>query len=343
METYLVNPAAPDEAVIAKAAGTLIQGGLVAFPTETVYGLGADGFNSAACRRIYAAKGRPSDNPLILHIADISMLQALVRRVPEAAVRLMDAFWPGPLTLIFPKSEGVPLTVTGGLDSVAVRFPAHPVAQALILAAGRPVAAPSANSSGKPSPTIAAHVAEDLSDKIEMLLDGGPCTVGVESTIVDVTGEVPTLLRPGGITVEMLEAVVGRVDIDPAILDKPAPDLIPKAPGMKYKHYAPKAPVILVKGEPEAVIAAINAHAAGKRAGVLAAEESLDRYRAAEVLSLGSRADLRQAAQRLFAALREMDDRGVEVIYCEVFPETGTGLAVMNRLKKAAGYTYMEV
>lgn len=332
-----LTPAAMEE-----AAAALQQGGLVAFPTETVYGLGADGLNAAACRRIYLAKGRPSDNPLILHIAGLDMLPQIAAEIPPAAQKLMAAFWPGPLTLVFPKTPAVPLSVTGGLDTVAVRFPSHPVAQALIRAAGCPVAAPSANTSGRPSPTRAAHVAEDLGEKIDYLLDGGPCSVGVESTIVDVTGPVPTLLRPGGITLEMLRQVVGRVDIDPAILDKPDPTLRPKAPGMKYKHYAPSCPVILVKGPPEAVVAAINARCKDKRAGVLCTDETAGRYRAALVRSLGKRDDLEEVARELFDGLRSLDEAGAEIIFCEVFPQTGTGLAVMNRLQKAAGYTWLD-
>lgn len=343
MKVFCVDPKAPQGPAIEEAAAALQQGGLVAFPTETVYGLGADGLNGEACRRIYAAKGRPSDNPLILHIGDLAMLGQIAAAVPETAQKLMDAFWPGPMTLIFPKTEAVPLSVTGGLDTVAVRFPSHPVALALIRAAGRPIAAPSANTSGKPSPTRAAHVAEDLGGKIDYLLDGGPCDVGVESTIVDVSSSVPTLLRPGGITLEMLRQVVGRVDVDPAIMEKPAPDLRPKAPGMKYKHYAPSCPVILVRGTPEAVVAAVNAQSVGKRAGVLCTDETAPLYQAALVRSLGKRTDLAQVARSLFDGLRGLDEAGAEVIFCEVFPTTGEGLAVMNRLQKAAGYTFWDV
>ena len=223
--------------IIRQAAEILQRGGLVAFPTETVYGLGGSGLDEAACEKIYLAKGRPSDNPLILHISEPDELTPIVREISPAAQKLMDAFWPGPMTLIFPKTDIVPQKATGGLDTVAVRFPSHPVARAIIRAAGLPIAAPSANSSGKPSPTRASHVAFDLDGKIDMIVDGGAAQWGLESTIVDVSGEVPVILRPGAITKEMLEEVVGRVEIDPAILSKPAEGLRPKAPGMKYTHY----------------------------------------------------------------------------------------------------------
>ncbi|MBR5123087.1 MAG: threonylcarbamoyl-AMP synthase, partial [Anaerotignum sp.] len=235
--------------IIQTAAKILQEGGLVAFPTETVYGLGGNGLDNSACEKIYLAKGRPSDNPLILHISEFEELKPIVREISPAAQKLMDAFWPGPLTMVFPKSDIVPEKATGGLDTVAVRFPNHPVARAIIHAAGLPIAAPSANSSGKPSPTRASHVEFDLNGKIDMIVDGGAAEWGLESTIVDVSGEVPMILRPGAVTKEMMEEVVGKVEIDPAILQKPAADLKPKAPGMKYTHYSPKAEVVLVKGE----------------------------------------------------------------------------------------------
>ena len=265
--------------VIQTAAKILQEGGLVAFPTETVYGLGGNGLDSAACEKIYLAKGRPSDNPLILHISEIEELDRIVAEVSPQAKALMDAFWPGPLTMIFKKKDIVPAKATGGLDTVAVRFPNHPVARAIIRAAGLPIAAPSANSSGKPSPTRASHVEYDLNGKIDMIVDGGAAEWGLESTIVDVSDEIPMILRPGAVTKEMIEAVVGQVEIDPAILHKPTADFKPKAPGMKYTHYSPKAEVFLMKGEQTAVAERINAfaaaeRAAGKKVGVMATEET---------------------------------------------------------------------
>ncbi len=333
--------------VIQTAARILQEGGLVAFPTETVYGLGGNGLDGAACEKIYLAKGRPSDNPLILHISEFEELNAIVREISPAAKKLMDAFWPGPLTMVFPKADIVPAKATGGLDTVAVRFPNHPVARAIIKAAGLPIAAPSANSSGKPSPTRASHVEYDLNGKIDMIVDGGAAEWGLESTIVDVSGDVPMILRPGAVTKEMMEEVVGRVEIDPAILTKPAADLKPKAPGMKYTHYSPKAEVILVKGERQAVADEINRLAAldmsnGKKTGVMATEETKDLYHADIILSLGSRERPEEIGANLFKLLRKFDFLGAEKVYSEVFSEEGEGMAIMNRLNKAAGYQMIE-
>lgn len=339
-----------DEAmeIIQTAAKILQEGGLVAFPTETVYGLGGNGLDSEACKKIYLAKGRPSDNPLILHISEMEELDPIVGEISPAAKKLMDAFWPGPLTMVFPKSDIVPDQATGGLDTVAVRFPNHPVARAIIRAAGLPIAAPSANSSGKPSPTRASHVEFDLNGKIDMIVDGGAAEWGLESTIVDVSGEVPMILRPGAVTKEMMEEVVGKVEIDPAILKKPAADLKPKAPGMKYTHYSPKAEVILVKGETKAVADEINRLAAadqahGLKTGVMATEETKDRYQADIVLSLGSRERPEEIGANLFKILRKFDFLGAERVYSEVFSEEGEGMAIMNRLNKAAGYQTIDL
>lgn len=337
------DPAHPDAEVIRKAAEILRAGGLVAFPTETVYGLGGNGLDDAACKKIYLAKGRPSDNPLILHISEREELGKIVREVSPAAKKLMDAFWPGPLTLVFPKADIVPEKATGGLDTVAVRFPSHPVARAIIRAAGLPVAAPSANSSGKPSPTRASHVEFDLAGKIDMIVDGGAAEWGLESTIVDVSGDIPMILRPGAVTKEMLEEAVGSVAVDPAILSKPEGDFRPKAPGMKYTHYAPKAEVWLVRGSREAVAACINRLAeaerkAGKVIGVMATAETEELYNADAVLSLGSREKLEEIGSNLFKTLRKFDFLGMDKVYAEVFPEEGEGMAIMNRLNKAAGY-----
>lgn len=331
-----------------KAADVLRQGGLVAFPTETVYGLGANGLDAAACKKIYEAKGRPSDNPLILHIASLAQLDQIVSSVPDMAKKLMDAFWPGPMTLILPKKDCVPLSVTGGLNTVGVRFPSHPVAQAMIAAANLPIAAPSANVSGKPSPTKASHVLFDMDGKIDLILDGGPADFGLESTIIDATGPEAVILRPGAITLEMVQSLLGSASVDPAVLGKGDANAVPKAPGMKYTHYSPKAPVTLVRGEQKAVAEAINAlaaeaHKKGQKVGVLATEETKDQYKADFVLSAGARSDQKTIGARLFAILRKLDFLGADVIYSEVFEESGEGLAIMNRLMKAAGYDVLEV
>lgn len=349
METKLIQISLehPEEELIQQAAEILQAGGLVAFPTETVYGLGGNGLDEEACRKIYVAKGRPSDNPLILHISRLDELRPIVREITPVAQKLIDAFWPGPLTMIFKKADIVPMTTTGGLDTVAVRFPSHLIAQKIIRAAGLPIAAPSANSSGKPSPTRASHVEFDLSGKIDMIVDGGAAEWGLESTIVDVSGGNVILLRPGAVTKEMIEQVVGMVEIDPAILSKPQANLKPKAPGMKYTHYSPKAEVVLVKGSGDAVLRYINEQCAlhqteGYKTGVMATEESKALYDADIVLSLGSRLRLEEVGSNLFKCLRKFDFLEVDKVYAEVFEETGEGLAIMNRLQKAAGYRMVE-
>ena len=333
---------------LAEAAQILRDGGLVAFPTETVYGLGANALDEAAAKKIYAAKGRPSDNPLIAHISCLEELKPLVAYIPEAGRKLAEAYWPGPLTMVFPKSDIVPYGTTGGLDTVAVRMPSDPVANRLIKLAGVPVAAPSANTSGRPSPTTAQHVWQDMKGKIEMILDGGPVGIGVESTIVDVSGDVPTLLRPGAITMEMLRETVGRVEIDPAIQAPPSADLRPKAPGMKYRHYAPHADLQLVEGETDKVVETINALvkeklAEGKKVGVICTDETKDRFPQGEVRSVGLRAKEETIAHNLFAVLREFDDLDVDCIYSESFSKDHLGQAIMNRLTKAAGYHVLKV
>lgn len=333
---------------LAEAAQILRDGGLVAFPTETVYGLGANALDEAAAKKIYAAKGRPSDNPLIAHISCLDELAPLVAYIPEAGRKLAEAYWPGPLTMVFPKSDIVPYGTTGGLDTVAVRMPSDPVANRLIKLAGVPVAAPSANTSGRPSPTTARHVWQDMEGKIEMILDGGPVGIGVESTIVDVSGDVPTLLRPGAITMEMLRETVGRVEIDPAIQAPPSADLRPKAPGMKYRHYAPHADLQLVEGETDKVVETINSLvkenlAEGKKVGVICTDETRSRYPQGEVRSVGIRAKEETIAHNLFAVLREFDDLDVDCIYSESFSKDHLGQAIMNRLTKAAGYHVLKV
>ena len=285
----------PDETVLKQAGEILKSGGLVAFPTETVYGLGGDGLNARSSEKIYAAKGRPSDNPLIIHISDMESLDRIVSYVPEKARKLAEKYWPGPLTMIFQKSEEVPLETTGGLDSVAVRMPSHETARMLIRYGGGYVAAPSANTSGRPSPTKASHVIEDLNGKVEMILDGGEVGIGLESTIVDFTEEIPVILRPGYINQEMLEEVLGQVRMDKGLLITDT-GIRPKAPGMKYRHYAPKAQLTIIEGNTEAVVQEINrrcqdGEAAGLRAGVIGTDETVSAYHAQVVKSIGTRQD----------------------------------------------------
>ena len=302
-----------------------------------------DALDEAAAKKIYAAKGRPSDNPLIAHISSMEELPALVREIPEAGRKLAEKYWPGPLTMIFPKKDVVPYGTTGGLDTVAVRMPSDPVANRLIKLAGIPVAAPSANTSGRPSPTRAEHVIEDMDGKIEMILDGGQVGIGVESTIVDVSGPVPTLLRPGAVTLEMLRETLGQVEVDPAILGPVKGDVKPKAPGMKYRHYAPKADMVLVEGAMEDVVDYINREAAkamgaGKRVGIICTRESRDLYPQGLLEVIGSRSQEETVAHNLFAVLRDFDDRQVDCIFSESFSEDQLGQAIMNRLMKAAGH-----
>lgn len=350
MDTIIekVDPAHIDTDVMEQAGKLIAEGELVAFPTETVYGLGGDALDPDASRRIYAAKGRPSDNPLIVHIADFGDMKRVAREVPEQAKKLADAFWPGPLTMIVWKSDAVPEATTGGMQTVAVRMPNHPVALELIRRSGCLIAAPSANTSGRPSPTEAQHVAEDLSGKIAMILDGGPVGIGIESTIIDLTEEKPMILRPGYITPEMLSEVLQEeVVIDPGIIA--ADDTRkPKAPGMKYKHYAPKAEMIIVDGAQDAVIHKINELTAAKRAegktvAVIATDETKDRYDAQVILSMGKRADEDAIAQHLYKILRECDELDVGEIYSECFQTPRIGQAIMNRLLKAAGHTVIHV
>ena len=317
---------------LGEAAGILRSGGLVAFPTETVYGLGGNALDEDAAGKIYAAKGRPSDNPLIAHVSCMEEVAPLVKEIPEAGRKLMEAFWPGPLTMIFPKSDKVPYGTTGGLDTVAIRMPDDPVANRLIALAGVPVAAPSANTSGRPSPTTADHVWQDMNGRIEMIIDGGPVGIGVESTIVDVSSAVPAVLRPGAITMEMLEAVLGDVSVDPAILGPLSADVRPKAPGMKYKHYAPKADLTLVEPEDvdrengldekqlQAMIGKVRELSRGKieagcKVGVICTDESRHCYTDGAVRSIGERKSQASVAHNLYALLREFDDLGVDYIF----------------------------
>jgi L-threonylcarbamoyladenylate synthase len=331
------------------AAKILREGGLVAFPTETVYGLGANALDTLAARKIYEAKGRPSDNPLIVHISEISDLEVLAREIPEKAYQLANVFWPGPLTIILKKKDCVPNGTTGGLDTVAIRLPANPIARNLIAESGVYVAAPSANISGKPSPTKAEHVIKDMNGKIDMIIDGGMATLGLESTIIDLSGSTPVILRPGCITKVMLENVIGKVEVDPVILSKnPDPQAVPKAPGMKYRHYAPEGKLTIYEGDTTLVIDAINQKAkekqdSGKCVGVIATDETSDLYRFGIVKTIGSRKDEASIAAGLYAILREFDELHTEYIYTESFADHSLGHAIMNRLLKAAGYRIVKV
>lgn len=336
-----------EEAPLKEAGEVLRGGGLVAFPTETVYGLGGDALNPESSRKIYAAKGRPSDNPLIIHILNFEDIYTIVSQVPETARRIAEAFWPGPLTMILPKSGKVPMETTGGLDTVAVRMPSHPAARKLIEYGGGFVAAPSANASGRPSPTLAKHVIEDMQGRIDLILDGGEVGIGLESTIIDLTSDVPRILRPGYITQEMLEQVLGEVETDTALLGADSGQA-PKAPGMKYRHYAPKGVLTIVSGTAEQVVAYINRQTAadreaGEKAGVIGTEELLQGYHAEVVKSVGSREDELSIARRLYRILREFDEEEVSRIYSEAFAAAGIGQAIMNRLLKAAGYKVIEL
>ena len=340
MNTIIEKSSEPGS--IEKAGEIPKKGGLVAFPTETVYGLGANALDEKAAAKIYAAKGRPSDNPLIVHIARMEDLPAVASEIPEKAKMLAEHFWPGPLTMIFKKTEKVPYGTTGGLDTVAVRMPVHPVALQVIAAGGGFIAAPSANTSGKPSPTTAAHVAADMDGRIDMVLDGGAAGIGLESTIVDMSEETPVILRPGYINQAMLEQVIGEVRMDQALIQENS-KVRPKAPGMKYKHYAPKADLKIVEGTQEAVVAEINRRiceqaAKGEKTGVIATEETKDLYKGGLVKSIGRRSDEEAIARHLYSVLREFDESEVTQIYSEAFDTPNMGQAIMNRLVKAAGH-----
>ncbi len=333
--------------VIEKAGEILKAGGLVAFPTETVYGLGADGLNGDASKKIYAAKGRPSDNPLIIHITDMMSLKKIAENIPEAAIRIAEKYWPGPLTMIFKKTEAVPYSTTGGLDTVAVRMPENKVAAAVIRAGGGFIAAPSANISGRPSPTEARHVKEDLNGRIDMIVDGGSVDIGVESTILDMTVTPPMILRPGAVTKEMLEELAGPVRMDRALIDAESKEH-PKAPGMKYRHYAPLAELSIIEGQMEKVVKAINQMAeekinGGYRVGIIGTDETAGSYGRGIVKSIGTRADEAVIASHLYGILREFDEENVDYIFSEAFSTEGIGNAVMNRLLKAAGHHVIHI
>lgn len=326
---------------VVDAARFLRENEVVALPTETVYGLGGNALSDEAVAKIFAAKGRPSDNPLIIHIAEKQQMEQFIMEIPEKAEQLMNAFWPGPLTIILKRKEGVlSEKATAGLSTVGVRMPSHPVGLALLKQCGLPIAAPSANSSGKPSPTTAAHVIEDLDGKIAGVVDGGPTGVGVESTVIDCTEAIPVILRPGGVTMEQLEAVIGEVRLDPALADAESK---PKAPGMKYQHYAPNAPLYLVTGSREFLQQLVDEKKQeGLRVGVLTTEENVAAFHADTVLACGKRAELETVAAALYDTLRAFNHEKVDVIFSEMFPVTGVGQAIMNRLEKAAGHKYID-
>lgn len=346
METIIkkiTNDLENDKLIISEAGRIIREGGLVAFPTETVYGLGGDSFSPDAAAKIYAAKGRPSDNPLIVHIAKVEDLKALSDEVPQAAYMLADKFWPGPLTIIVKKNDRVPMSVTGGLNTVAVRLPANTIARGIIEESQTFIAAPSANLSGRPSPTTGEHVIEDLSGRVDMIVDGGTIDIGLESTIVDLSETIPVVLRPGFITVEELREVIGEVVIDPAIKGTLKEDVAPKAPGMKYRHYAPKALLTIVKGEEKKVTDKLlqllkEDVEKGLKVGIMTTVKHKDLFDKGEVICLGEADNNEEIARNLFWALRRFDELNVDVIYSEAFSEEGVGQAVMNRLNKAAGH-----
>lgn len=333
-----------------EAISIIKSGGLVAFPTETVYGLGGDAENKEAAKKIYAAKGRPSDNPLIVHIYDFKQAEKICKNIPKEARILAEKFWPGPMTMILEKNDIIPLETTGGLETVAIRMPSHKIAREFLRRSNVMIAAPSANLSGRPSPTTAMHVIHDLDGKIDCIIEGGECDIGLESSIIDLSTNVPTILRPGYINKEMFEEALQReVIIDPAILDaNKLKNIRPKAPGMKYRHYAPKGSLTIVEGEKDKVIRTINENilkykSEGKKTGVIALDDTKDKYDADVVLSIGERDNEYSIAKHLYAALREFDDMNVEVMYSESFATPNIGQAIMNRLLKAAGHHIIRV
>lgn len=337
-----------DGDIMEKAGRIIREGGLVAFPTETVYGLGANALDADAVKKIFEAKGRPQDNPLIVHISDMAEIKPLVGDIPPAAKKFMDKFWPGPMTLILPKTELIPDVTSAGLSSIGIRMPSNKIARALIKAANVPIAAPSANISGRPSPTDVERCIEDLDGKVDYILGGDMCEFGVESTVIDCTIKPSCILRPGRITLEMLKEIEKDTYIDPAIMKKPDKNIRPKAPGMKYRHYAPKAKVKIVKGDLKKTIAKINEMVQNyidenKKVGIIATDETQIYYKDALVISLGSRKNMIEVSKNLFETLRSFDDNNVDIVISEAFSEKGVGVAVMNRLQKSAGFDITEV
>ena len=339
METLLFD--SKNEGSIEAVANILKNGGLVAIPTETVYGLAANAFDAKACENIFKAKGRPGDNPLIVHISDLSMLNDIVDEIPEGAKLLAEKFWPGPLTMIMKKNEKIPDVTSANLPSVAVRFPSHPVAREIISAAKLPLAAPSANLSGSPSPTSFEHCVHDLMGRVDAIIDGGASSVGVESTIISFSGEKPVLLRPGYVTLEQLEEVLGEVEVSHAVLEKLEEGEKVLSPGMKYKHYAPKAQVTLIKASSEDFVDYVNEHAAeGVFALCFTEEENLLNV---STVTYGSEFSDAEQAERIFDALRKIDESGAEKVFAHSPKVSGIGLAVYNRLIRAAGFDVIEL
>jgi L-threonylcarbamoyladenylate synthase len=346
-KVILLDEAKIDEDKIFLAGKVIREGGLVAFPTETVYGLGANALDPNAVRKIFEAKGRPQDNPLIIHVSDFN-ISPYVKHIPEVAAKFMKRFWPGPLTLIFNKAVVIPEVTSGGLSTIGIRMPSNVIARELIKASKVPIAAPSANISGRPSPTEVNRCIEDLNGKVDIILGGGSCEVGLESTIVDCTVIPPCILRPGGITLEMLKEVEPSIYMDPAIMKKPKADLKPKAPGMKYRHYAPNAPMKIIQGDIEKTIAKINEivqNNIGEKIsiGILATDETKDKYEEGIIISLGSRNDVSSIGKNLFEALRSLDDQKVDLILAEAIEEDEIGTAIMNRMRKSAGFDIINV
>lgn len=335
-----VDPENIDYNIIKKAAEIINRGGLVVFPTETVYGIGADALNDEAVDKIFKAKGRPQDNPLIVHIADFNQLYDLALEVPEKAELLAERFWPGPLTMILYKKEILSDKITAGLNTAAIRLPVNEIALALIKESNKPIAAPSANTSGRPSPTEASHVIEDLMGKVDMIIDGGSTYIGLESTVVDMTGSVPMILRPGGVTAEDIRSVLGECEYDPAII-KSDEAIIPKSPGQKYRHYSPKAKVILYNGKTEKIAGRINEDydkytSLGLKTGIMSTAQTEEFYEGKINICIGDRTKLLTISSNLFKGLREFDHMGVDVILAEAVDEKGLGKAIMNRLSKSA-------
>jgi L-threonylcarbamoyladenylate synthase len=348
-EILSIDPLNIDIDKIRFAANVLKKGGLVVFPTETVYGLGANALNEEAVKNIFKAKGRPSDNPLIVHVAYKEHLEFLAKEVNTTAHELIEKFWPGPLTMVMKKSSAVPYSITAGLDTVALRMPSHPVALSLIYEADIPVAAPSANRSGRPSPTKAEHVIEDLNGLVDVIIDSGSCKVGLESTVIDTISVPPIILRPGGITIEELQLVISNVNIDQGIYDFSG-NIAPRSPGMKYTHYSPEAEVVVVSGNLENVIKKIlelakKAEQENKKTGILATNETLDSYKELNslVFSVGTRVDMSTIAANLFDVLRTFDENKIGIVFAEAVDENGLGMAIMNRMTKASGYNIVYV
>ncbi len=337
---YKIDSENIDEALLVEAASIIRQGGTVVFPTETVYGIGADALNETACGNIFLAKGRPSDNPLIVHISSLEELEKLVEKIDEKAMALAEKFWPGPMTLVMNKKAAVSDKVTAGLNTVAVRMPKNTIASALIRLSETPIAAPSANISGKPSPTLFKHVKEDMMGKVDAIIDGGSCEFGLESSVIDVTGEVATILRPGSVTKEDVEKILGKCEYDPAIISSDE-EIVPKSPGQKYKHYSPLAKVVLYKGDLSKQIGKIKSDFIkysdeGLKVAVMATEQTLEEYSGDFLISMGDRDDLNSIASKLFNALRLFDEMKVDIILAESVDENGVGKAIMNRLSKAS-------